>query len=118
MLLLLNKKDLLYSDKNRYTDISNIIFIIIYKQWKARKFEKKLIIWFYKRIFQNNEITLGCVKTKVSQLRRYENTGDTFNISANLIELFNAVRNIDYNKLQNNLEQVSYGAYVNFYKLN
>lgn len=112
------KKEFLYDEKNHYTEIANMIFILIYKKWKARGFPNKFIISVYKEIFQNKEISVGCVKTKVSQLRKYENTGDTFNISANLIELFNAVRNIDYNKLQNNLEQVSYGAYVNFYKLN
>lgn len=117
MLLLSNKKDLLYSDKNRYTTISNIIFIIIYKQWKARKFEKKLIVSLYKGIFQNNEIPLGCVKTKVSQLRKYENTGDEFGISNNLIELFDSVKNVDYNKLKFNLEQALNGGYANFYNL-
>lgn len=118
MLLLSNKKDLLYSDKNRYTDISNIIFIIIYKQWKARKFEKKLIVSLYKGIFQNNEIPLGCVKTKVSQLRKYEKTKDEFGISNNLIELFDAVKNVDYNKLKFNLEQALNGGYANnFHRL-
>ncbi len=104
-------------DNKKYTEEANIIFIIIFKKWEARSFQSKYILFLYRGIFQNEEIPLSCVKTKVSQLRKYKNTGDTFNISANYIKLFNAVRNIDSNKLQRYLEQALLGECVNFYKL-
>ena len=115
MNLYLKQYDLYHNKK--YTDEANIIFILIFKKWEARGFPSKYILFLYREFFQNREIPLSCVKTKVSQLRKYINTGDTFNISANYIKLFNAVRDIDYNKLQRYLEQALLGECVNFYKL-
>ena len=111
------KKENLYDENQKYTEIALAIFVWIYKEWEAKKFETKFVKSKYRTIFQNNEISLACVKTKVSHIKRYKTTGDTFGISLKLIELYEALKNVGSYKLKNAIEQSIYGGYVNFHRL-
>lgn len=111
------KKENLYDENQKYTEIALAIFVWIYKEWEAKKFETKFVKLKYRTIFQNNEISLACVKTKVSHIKRYKTIGDIFGISPKLIELYEALKDVDSYKLKNAIEQSTYGGYVNFYRL-
>ena len=107
----------LYDEKHQYTEVANATFVLIFKQWESTNFRTKYIKSIYPWVFRNNEIPLSCVKTKVSHIKRYKTIGDIFGISPKLIELYEALKDVDSYKLKNAIEQSTYGGYVNFYRL-
>lgn len=111
------KEDDLYTEKHKYTEIANAIFVLIFLEWEARKFETKFIELKYSSIFQNNEIPLSCVKTKVSQLRRYKMRADSYNVSLKLIDLYEALKNVGTFKLNYMIEQSLHGSFIDFMDL-
>lgn len=104
--MLLYCKYYLSDERHQYTEIALATFVLIFKQWEETNFRTKYIKSIYPLIFKNNEIPLSCVKTKVSQLRRYKTTGDTFRISPKLIELYESLKDVSIYKLESTIKQV------------
>ncbi|CAM3548454.1 hypothetical protein [Arcobacter aquimarinus] len=104
----------LSDERHEYTEVANATFVLIFKQWEERNFRTKYIKSIYPSIFKNNEIPLACVKTKVSQLRRYKTTGDTFRISPKLIDLYESLKDVSIYKLESTIKQVLTGFNIRY----
>ncbi len=116
--MMLNFKEFdLYTPKHKYTEVANAIFVLIFLDWESRKFETKFIESKYNSLFPNNEIPLACVKTKVSQLRRYKMRADRYNVSAQLIDLYEALKDVGSFKLKYKIEQSLHGSFIDFMNL-
>lgn len=107
----------LYTEKRKYTEIANAIFVLIFLEWEKRGFETKFVKLKYSSIFPNNEIPLSCVKTKVSQLRKYKMKADRYNVSAQLIDLYEALKNVGSYQLNYKIEQSLHGSFIDFMHL-